>query len=655
MRILFLWLALIFDMNCSYSQKSNLDFVSDTLAERHVFKDSLIAVNYRMVPDIARYGTRYKILNSVNSNIDQVKVNYKLQNFLKNENYGDSSLLTGFSLVKENLTQGKTLNSELAYYYPITEKDVVYGVWRNQLTKSSSDEEIRQSIINGTNVLIDLGYLDMGNDFFPFITHLMEEQHIFNYDFSRTYADEKGSRGIVSSVDILNALASQDSKNKFGVCRDVHETGRQLLKPMLEVYFNHFYPDMKIDFDEYLFLQSWTTDASHHVTLSFINPLDTKVVYELDWGRVIEKTNNSGYNNGRMYGNNLRIWQFDKDKQVSFPIDFKRTQFGKILDEDILTQEEYQQFNGIYDEEYYSNIRYLKGLGKYGNLNFSIGAYYPDQRYFLTSYYLHTKKKKLFSFLNYSSTVALQVVIHEDTERKNLLYPQTDWQFTYSFMGIPRYISKFETPKIKISENFTFNAYLNQQLDIFLIKNTFHTSEGSYELKVKSHSGDGNLSFSNGINFDFFSGDKSIFSSLALQSRSCLLPKDIRLFSPNPAVLIQNIRFITPAIDLISNSVIRLNKNNKLIINALAEFTNKKSILFSGSFSAKFEVSKNSNFVTSFGKNDQLKGMSYFWYPASRSWIDLQFNYLSNEFLFRLLKVSNDQLTINISYRKYLR
>ena len=133
---------------------------------------------------------------------------------------------------------------------------------------------------------------------------------------------------------------------------------------MCEVYFEHFYPDKKIDFDEYLFLQSWTTDASQHVTLSLINPLDTKVVYELDWGRVIEKRNISGYNNGRLYGNTFRIWQYNKEKQMSVPIDFKRTQFGKILDEDILTPDEYRQFNGIYDEEYYSNIRYIKNLGK---------------------------------------------------------------------------------------------------------------------------------------------------------------------------------------------------------------------------------------------------------------------------------------------------
>jgi len=654
MRLLFFWLVTIFIMNCSYSQTSNSSIDNDTIVRNHFFKDSLLCFNYRMLPDVAKYSTRYKILKSVNSDYRPIEINYALQNFLMNRNYSDSSLLHSYYLVNENMAAGRELNSELSPYNSITEKDLFYGVWRNQLTKSSSEDEIRQSIIKGTNTLIDLGYSDIGKDFFPFITGLMEEHHIVNYDVTRTYGFSKGSKGIVSSVQILNALGSQDSRNKFGVCRDIHETGRQLLKPMCEVYFNHFYPDKKIDLDDYLILQSWTTNASQHVTLSLINPFNTKEVYELDWGRVIKKTNITGYNNGRVYGNTFRIWQYDKEKQMSVPIDFKRTQFGKILDEDILTPEEYQQFNGIYDEEYYSNMRYLKNMGKYGNLNFSIGAYYPSQKYFLTSYFLHTKKKNIFKFLNHSNTVALQAVIHEDTRKKELLYPQTDWQLATSLMSIPRIISKFETHKFKITGNFTFNAYFNQQLDVFLIINSFHIND-SINDKENSHSGDGNLSFSNGFNINYNSNNESFFSSLTIQSRSCLLPKDIRLLSPNPIVLVSNIRFITPAVDVISNTVINFDENRSLSVNAIIEFTNKNAIIFSSSVSAKIGVSKNVYFVTSVGKNDQLKGISYFWYPMLKNWIDFQFNYFSNVLSLSLLKIPESAVTLNISFRRYLR
>ncbi len=653
MRLLFFCSVSFLVMNCCYPQSSSSKISADTILRGNIFSDSAISVNYRKLSELSRYASRYTILSSVNSSYRSIWIDYTVQDFLKTEKYSDSSLMDCLNIVNEKMTLGESLYAKLVTFEDITGKELFYGVWRNQITRSTSDDEIRQSIINGTNTLIDLGYSDMGNDFFPFITVLMEEQHLYNYDQTRTKGVGKGSRGIVSSVDILNALGSQDPNNKFGVCRDIHETARQLLKPMCEVYFEHFYPEKKIDFDDYLFLQSWTTDASQHVTLSLINPLNTEEVYELDWGRVIKKTNITGYNNGRLYGNTYRIWQYNEEKQMSGPVDFKRTQFGKILDEDILTAEEYRQFNGIYDEEFYSNIRYLTGLGKSGKLNFSIGGYYPDQKYFLASYYLHTKKVKVTPLLNHSNTIAMQVAIHEDTRKKELLYPQTDWQSAISLMGVPRIISKFESNKFKINNNITFNAFLNQQLDVFLIMNSFYMND-SINDKDFTHSGDGNISFSNGLNFDYYSDNKSISSSFTIQGRSCLLPKDVRLMSPNPIVLLSNMRFITPAIDAVSNTVIKLNENSNLSINALLEFTNMKAILFSGSIAAKIGVSKNIYFVTSIGGNDQLKGMEYFWYPVSRNWIDLQFNYFNNALFFSLQKSADSPVTTNISFRRYL-
>jgi hypothetical protein len=610
-----------------------------------------------MLPEVARYSSRYKILNSVNSDDRPIEINYSLQNFLKTQNYSDSSLLVCYNLVKENMTGGKGLYSDLASYSPVSEKELFYGIWRSQLTKSNSEDEIRQSMIDGTNTLIGKGYSDLGNDFLPFITVLMEEEHLVNYDVTRTYGFRNGSKGILTSVEILNALGSQDSRNKAGVCRDIHETGRDLLKPMCEVYFDHFYPDRKIDFDDYLFLQSWTTDASQHVTLSLINPLNTKEVYELDWGRVIERKNINGYNNGRLYGNTFRIWQYNKEKQISMPVDFKRTEFGKILDEDILTSEEYQQFNGIYDEEYYSNIRYIKRMDRYGDLNFSIGTYYPDQKYLLTSYLLHTKKKRIIKFLNHSNLIVLQTIIHEDTRKKELLYPQRDWQSAHSLMFVPRIISKFETKKIRIAKNITFNTYFNQQLDIFLIFSKFYLEDNtdSTDYRENSHSGDGNLSFSNGFNIDYYSNNKSFFSSFTLQGRSCELPNDIRLLSPNPTVLLSNICFITPAIDAITNTVINFNRNSNLSINTIFEFTNKNATIFSGSVSAKIGVARNLCFIASMGGTDQLNGIHYFWYPASKKWISVQINHLSNVLSLSLLKTPENQLSLNISFRKYLK
>jgi hypothetical protein len=638
---------------CGFSPASHADGLSDTLTKKPS-NDSLFAINYRMLPGYAKYASRYKILDDVNTSSRPLEINYSLQNFLRSAGYNDSSLITSYRTVTENVKGGNLRYSEVAPYSSITEKELFYGVWRNQLVSSTSDSEIHQSIVEGTNTMIDMGFTDLARDIFPFITNLMEEQHLLNYDHARTKGFGKGSHGVVTSIEILHALGSQNSENKSGVCRDVHETGRQLMKTMCEVYYERFYPDKEIDFDDYIFLQSWMTQASQHVTVSLINPLDTKVIYELDWGRVIEKTSNSGYDNGRMYGNTIRIWQFNKETQTSEPIDFKRTQFGKILDEDILTADEYQQFNGIYDEEYYSSIRYLKNMGKSGNLNFSLGTYHPWQHYFLTSYYFDTRRKNITRFLTHSGKLAFQAALHEDTEKKELLYPQPDWQMTASLMSVPRVISKFETKKFRLTRNISFDAFLNQQLDIFFIISSFNIKDSTGYNKVPT-SGDGNLSFSNGLNINYSPGNQSFFTSLTLQGRSCVLPKDIRLMSPNVLVLVPNLRFVTPAIDLVSNTNITLNERSSLSVKALAEFTNKDAILFSGSIAGRLSLSKNIYFVTSIGVNDQIKGMPYFWYPVSRKWIDFQFNYLNNGLSISLLEVPENQHSINISFRKYLR
>jgi hypothetical protein len=178
MRCFFFGFVSLFIMNYSYPLISNPEIASDTTGRHHNSKDSLICINYRMLPDLARYAPRYKILSSVNKDSRPININFSVQNFLKAENNGGSSLLDGYYLVNENMTQGNALYSELESFIPVAGKELAYGVWRNQLIKSSSENEIRQSITNGTNTLIDLGYSDLVNDFLPFITVIMEEQHI---------------------------------------------------------------------------------------------------------------------------------------------------------------------------------------------------------------------------------------------------------------------------------------------------------------------------------------------------------------------------------------------------------------------------------------------------------------------------------------------
>jgi hypothetical protein len=429
----------------------------------------------------------------------------------------------------------------------------------------------------------------------------------------------------------------------------VQETGRELLKTLAETWYSHFHPELEVNLDDYIFLQSWTTNKSHHVTTSLIDPLDTRKVYELDWGRVIERRNNAGYNNGRLYGNNYRIWRFDKTKQITAPVDFKRTHFGKILDENILTRQEYIQFNGIYDNETYSDLRYSRDFGKYGWTTFSLGTYNPGQHYFLAGWAYETKKKKITSFLYHSSLFALQGVIHEDTRKKQIMYPQIDWQFAGSIMGIPRIISRFGSKQIHITRNLSAEAFLNQQFDIFLIGNTFYMADTT-EKNDLSGSGDGNLSFSNGFNLLYRSGNR-FWSSSTLQARSTMLPKDIRLFTPNIFTLVPSLRFITPAFDIMTSGTFNITGNTGMGYDLMLEFTNLESVIFSGFGSLRLGFSGGDHLDLSAGMIQQVRGIEYFWYPASKRWFDLRYTNNNNSLSVSALKYPGSNISFNVSLR----
>lgn len=633
MRYLFLNLVFLLLVSPAISQ--------DTLPR---FRDNLVVINYRALPSYAHYEKRYDVLKNYLDDYRYLEINHFSQSLIRSSNYGDSTILSAYGLLNRS--------QEHFPYEPTDEKELFYAAWRNELTRSKNTNDIESAITEGTKTLIDLGYTDLGSDFMPFISGVLEEHHLVNYDGTRTKAFGKGSRGVVTSLQILKALDAIDTEQNYGVCRDVHETGRELLKTMAETWYGHFYPDSKIEFDDYIFLQSWVTNKSHHVTVSLIDPLNTGRVYEIDWGRVISKWKNAGYNNGRLYGNTYRIWKFDKAKQMTVPVDYRRTHFGKILDENILSQSEYTRFNGIYDEEFYSDIRYTKDLGKYGGASFSVGAYNPSQHYALAGWYLETRKKGIAGIMDHSYVIALQAALHEDTRKKQLMFSHLPWESAASIMAVPRVISKFETRKFRINDKFSLVGFLNQQFDIFFIWNRFLLDDDS-EKKDFSTSGDGNISFSNGISLTHQTN--GFVNSLTIQARSSLMPKEIRLFSPNIFTLIPNLRFITPSIDAIASGFADITDDVRVSYNGMFEFTSLGAVMFAGNASARFNVNDNVAFEASAGVTDQLKGIEYFWYPSSKKWMDLGISISGNSLSFSLLKYPESNVSCNISFRKILK
>jgi hypothetical protein len=278
------------------------------------------------------------------------------------------------------------------------------------------------------------------------------------------------------------------------------------------------------------------------------------------------------------------------------------------------------------------------------------------QKYFLSSWHLKTDSKKITDFLFHSNTYALQAALLEDTRKKNFLYPQNDWNSAVSIMTIPRYISSFETPHYKLG-NFSVETYLKQQIDLFFILNSFDFYENTKNRQDNgfSISGDGNITFSNGFKINYKPGNGKFHTSSGVQARSCLLANDIRNFAPNPSLLLPNLKIITPAIDVLGDFGFSVNRNSTFSLNALFEFTNMDAVLFSGSMTGNIEISEKMYLGISFGANDQLKGMKYFWYPSDRKWVDISLNYLDNSFGAGLLKMPVSGTTFNLSFRRYLK
>ncbi len=98
MRVLSLIFATLSVMNCTYSQTIGL---TDSRDSTSVDNRNSLGINYRMVPVLAKYENRYKILTNINENLHSVEVSYSLQNSLTSANYNDSSILKGFGLSKK--------------------------------------------------------------------------------------------------------------------------------------------------------------------------------------------------------------------------------------------------------------------------------------------------------------------------------------------------------------------------------------------------------------------------------------------------------------------------------------------------------------------------------------------------------------------------
>ena len=621
------------------------------------FNDSLFNLNFRTLPNSALNYKRFTLVSDHNENIIQYKVNSSIQQyfdeFIAPGKY--SGLKSQYDAILTGLGQTKSsdLNEGLIEYVnTLQKKEILHSVWRANLVHVQNEHELTKNITETTQEMISQGYNNLSEDLLPFITMLMLEQKIHHYDTDRVISTKPGAKGIVNSIQILNAMATLDDEINAGVCRDVHDMGLRILRPMYRVYLDEKYPDNNYNVDDYIFLQAWVTPSSQHVTLVVLDPDNTRNFYELDWGRVYKKEDQEGVEIGKMVGTTIRLWQFDPEKNVTGAFNMVKSQWGIFLDNNLLKPDENWLINGIFNPQYASSANYVLNAGKKSKIDISLGMLNAGERSISFNYRSGAHQAKITKLFQYSGVVGFQAMVIDDLERKTFTMPWAEWYSVVNFLNSIRYISTLKTAALQLTPYLKANLYALSQLEVFWSMTHFKSSNIDFNNKLQA-SGDGNiwltwgaeLNYSrNQFEFDFKYG-----------SRNFLIPTDVRLLSPNPFELIRHATIANSGSGILARIKY---KNSAWLFEPEFRYEQNKMdarfMLYSLKVS-KLTKKKNQFFIQGSSFN-QIQGLEYYWYAKTRFWFDTGFESYKKQFNISLFTeaIQNDFLTFGIRFNKFL-
>jgi len=566
-----------------------------------------IKLELNEIPPVYRALERYTIISDFTKNSPANKINQTAFSYLSEINIPDHDFNENYQALKNNSSYAISKASDLQLFY---------AIWRKKLINIEHDSELPEIMKYGLDHLISEGYTDLSGDVFPFVTMLMDEHHKYHYDHSRTKAFGEGARGTYTITETFSIFKVPDKTQTVGVCRDIHDTGLRMIRELSTNYYSKLYPELSINTDDYIFLTSWVTQSSQHITISYIDPLNPKTVYELDWGRLIKKTDNYGYEHGRNYGNVFRVWQFDENKAISAPIDYKNTMIGNILDEQYYSADEADAFLGIKNVEPYSALELKKPLGKQMKWQLSLGTLALEQGYFLTGISHRTKKLNIGRKISFQGSAALQAMLLQENKKKNVMFPINNYVSSHALMGFPRYTASFKLFEAQISDKLESHSYFHNSIEVFFITNRSVTDTDEKPYKINT-SGDGGIYSTQGYSVRYSA--KQFSSELKLQNRSFLIPKDVRLMSPNPFELLGSSKVVSPARDIILNINFSTGRGLSLTSKTIFEFTNMGSTLFQGQFEIDAKIKQVGNLHLGANSYYNISGFHYFWYPVNRN------------------------------------
>lgn len=645
-----------------YAQKTDIHTQTDSLkfdkklAEFLNFKASSFGISFRTLPSTALNYKRFTVVSDHGENNLQYEFNKNIQLYF--DEFIDAEVYPGlenqYEAIFSDLQQQKSnFDSELFdNINTLSKKEAYLSIWRANLVRVKTEQEMAKNISSMTHEMMQNGFDNLSEDLLPFITMIMLEQEKHHYEKKRVVSTRPESKGIVTTIQMLNAMYTLDDDVNVGVCRDIHDMGLRILRPMYRVYLDEKYPDNDYNIDDYIFLQAWVTPSSQHITLVVLDPENTRNYHELDWGRVIKKENQEGIAIGKMVGTTVRLWQYDPKKNVTGAFNMVKSQWGIFLDSKILKNDESWLINGIYNPQYASSADYILNAGKKSEIGISLGMLNSNEKLLSFSFRSGAHHDTIAKILEYDGTVAIQTMIIDDTQRKSYTMPWSEWHSVVNMINSVRYISKLKTKSLTILPGLTADLYAQSQLEVFLSLSHFKSNNVDFNNKTQG-SGDGNIWLTWGAELNY--KRKHFDFDFKFGSRNFLIPTDVRLLSPNPFELIRHATLANSGMGVLTR--IKYSNTGWGIEPEFRYEQNKMDAQFLFySLKLSKKIKNKSVFFAKAGSFNQIQGLEYYWYAKTRLWFDFGFESTEKQFNISLHSeaIKNDFLTFGISFNKSL-
>lgn len=623
---------------------SHISLSSDTTKEKNSddanspAKERTLSIRYLQLPKASQNFSRFKLISDYTINEADFHYNRGIQEFIAADpNYRDDvsigeqvNYLNSQAQSPLSNQQPDGFSNSLA---PSPMRDAYYGTLRANLVNITTESELDDLITQSTSEMMNSNMGDLSNDLLPFITMLMDEHHVFFYDAERAQLKPQ-AKGIVTAVEMLNNMGTLERTNKLGVCRDTHDMGLRILRNMYRVYLDNTYPGNNYNVDDYIFLQAWVTPKSQHVTLVVIDPENPRDFHELDWGRVIKKTDQEGIEIGKMVGTAIRLYKFDEKENISTAFNLVRSQWGALFDKELFDQDEQWQINGIYSPQYSSEISYRSKVGNGGKLSVSAGAMAAQERYLSGTIRSGKHHGNITKFLNYDGFASFQSMYVDDTDRKANTMMWGNWENSSNVISSARYVAGLKSKKLNITPNLTFHLFAKSQLEAFFTMSNIESDEPEFETGFYT-SGDVNMWTTWGAELNYQSDSKGFSASLNYIDRRFLIPKDVRLLSPNPGVFLGNVTAVRSGQGTQLKGGFHFPKGD-LILDTRFEQDAMKSKFIFGSIEYTTLASKRPQFFAKTGYYQQVDGIEYYWYAKGRLWVNSGINLLKQKTSFSL-------------------